>query len=214
MADADGNQSCVALASKMVGRWPSGAPLVKAPTADDPALLDDNDFMYFALEDPDGLKCPIGSHLRRTNPRDSLDPCPGSLRSIEVGKRHRIIRRGRVYGPPAAPSMDPAEIIGTPDDGVDRRLHFICFNTLPARQFEFIQHSWMNSTKFDGGYADDDPIVGDRGNGHAAPGGTLTVQQEPVRRRVTGLPRFVTTLGGAYFFIPGISAVRYLATLR
>ena len=214
VADADGNQSCVALASKMVGRWPSGAPLVKAPTADDPALLDDNDFMYFALEDPDGLKCPIGSHLRRTNPRDSLDPGPGSLRSIEVGKRHRIIRRGRVYGPPAAPSMDPAEIIGTPDDGVDRGLHFICFNTQPARQFEFIQHSWMNSTKFDGGYADDDPIAGDRGNGHAAPGGTFTVQQEPVRRRVTGLPRFVTTLGGAYFFMPGISAVRYLATLR
>ncbi|MHC9296709.1 Dyp-type peroxidase [Mycobacterium sp. LTG2003] len=205
--------ACVGLAAKMVGRWPSGAPLVKAPTADDPALADDNDFMYFRSEDADGLKCPIGSHLRRSNPRDALDPFPGSDRSIDVGKRHRIIRRGRVYGPPLAPSMEPADLIGAADDGVDRGLHFICFNTQLGRQFEFIQHTWVNSTKFDGSYAEDDPITGPRGNGHGEAGGTFTVQQEPIRKRVTGLPRFVRTVGGAYFFMPGIAATRYLAAL-
>jgi Dyp-type peroxidase family len=214
MFDADPVQSCVSLAAKMVGRWPSGAPLVKAPLTDNPAFQDDNEFMYFNSGDPDGLMCPVGSHLRRSNPRDSLDPGPGSERSIEVGKRHRIIRRGRVYGPPAAASMDPADIIGRPDDGVDRGLHFICFNTQLARQFEFIQHTWMNSTKFDGSYADDDPIAGDRGDVHGSPGGTFTLQSEPVRKRVTGLPRFVTTVGGAYFFMPSIGATRYLASLR
>jgi Dyp-type peroxidase family len=206
-------QSSIALAAKMVGRWPSGAPLVKAPTADDPTLMDDNDFMYFRSADPDGLKCPIGSHLRRSNPRDSLDPFPGSDRSIDVGKRHRIIRRGRAYGPPLASSMDPGDIIGKPDDHIDRGLHFICFNTQLGRQFEFIQHTWVNSTKFDGGYAEDDPIAGDRGDAHGMPGGTFTVPQTPVRKRVTGLPRFVTTVGGAYFFMPGISAACYLASL-
>jgi Dyp-type peroxidase family len=208
-----GVQSSIALASKMVGRWPSGAPLVKAPTADDPTLMDDNDFSYVRSGDSDGLKCPIGSHLRRSNPRDSLDPFPGSDRSIDVGKRHRIIRRGRAYGPPLAASMDPADIIGKPDDNIDRGLHFICFNTQLGRQFEFIQHTWVNSTKFDGGYAEDDPITGDRGNGHGICGGAFTVPQPPVRKRVTGLPRFVTTVGGAYFFMPGISAACYLASL-
>jgi len=207
-------QSCVALASKMVGRWPSGAPLVNAPTADNPDLLDDNDFMYFGSGDVDGLKCPIGSHIRRSNPRDSLDPHPGSDRSIEVGNHHRIIRRGRAYGAPVAKSMKPPDIIGKPDDHEDRGLHFICFNTQIGRQFEFIQHAWMNSPKFDGLYEDDDPIVGDRGDPHGLPGGTFTVQQEPLRKRVTGLPRFVTVVGGGYFFMPGISAVRYLASLK
>lgn len=206
-------QSSVALASKMVGRWPSGAPLAKAPTADDPSLMDDNDFSYVGSADADGQKCPIGSHLRRSNPRDSLDPFPGSDRSIDVGKRHRIIRRGRAYGPPLAPSMDPGDVIGKPDDDIDRGLHFICFNTQLGRQFEFIQHTWVNSTKFDGGYAEDDPITGDRGNGHGMCGGSFTMPQEPVRKRVTGLPRFVTTVGGAYFFMPGISAACYLASL-
>lgn len=207
--------ACVGLAAKMVGRWPSGAPLVKAPTADDPTLADDNDFMYFRSDDPDGLKCPIGSHLRRTNPRDALDPVPGSDRSIDVGKRHRIIRRGRAYGPPLVPSMDPADLIAASDDGIERGLHFICFNTQLGRQFEFIQHTWVNSTKFDGGYADDDPITGARGNGNGNGNGhgTFTIQQEPIRRRVTGLPRFVHTVGGAYFFMPGVAATRYLAAL-
>lgn len=214
MLPGDPVQACVALASKMVGRWPSGKPLVKSPHADPGGISDDNDFMYFGNGDADGLKCPIGSHLRRSNPRDSLDPHPGTDRSIEVGKRHRIIRRGRAYGPPAAASMDPAEIIGQRDDHVDRGLHFICFNTQLGRQFEFIQHTWVNGTKFDGMYDDDDPIAGDRGSSDVLRGGTFSTQQEPVRKRITGLPRFVTTVGGAYFFMPSVSAVRYLASLR
>lgn len=210
----DKMQACIALASKMVGRWPSGAPLVKSPDADNPQLADDNDFMYVRSGDADGLKCPIGSHVRRSNPRDALDPKPGSERSIEVGKRHRIVRRGRAYGPPAADSMRPGDIIGKPDDGKERGLHFICFNTQIGRQFEFIQHTWVNSTKFDGLYEDDDPLIGDRGGTESHPAGGFTVQQEPVRRRVTGMPRFVTVCGGGYFFMPGIRAVRYIASLK
>ena len=210
----DKQQACIALASKMVGRWPSGAPLVNSPDADNAQLQDDNDFMYVRSGDADGLRCPIGSHVRRSNPRDALDPVPGSERSIEVGKRHRIIRRGRVYGPPAAESMQPVDIIGTADDGKDRGLHFICFNTQIGRQFEFIQHTWVNGTGFDGLYEDDDPLMGDRGGTESHPAGAFTVQQEPVRRRVTGMPRFVSVRGGGYFFMPGIGAVRYIASLK
>ena len=206
--------AAVRLASKMIGRWPSGTPLVVAPNADDPSRCDENDFFYYRSNDPHGLKCPIGAHIRRANPRDALDPEPGSDRSIEVGKRHRVLRRGRTYGPPVAESMEISEIIVAGDSGRDRGLHFICFNTQIGRQFEFIQHTWLNNPKFDGLYEDDDPLVGDRGGSHGKPGGTFTVQAEPVRRRVSGMPRFTQLLGGGYFFMPGIRAVRFLASLR
>ena len=203
----------VRLASKMVGRWPSGAPLVKTPHADDPALCDDNDFLYHRAEDQHGFKCPIGSHIRRANPRDALDPEPGSERSIEVGKRHRILRRGRPYGAPVADSMEIADIVARRDQQGERGLHFICFNTHIGRQFEFIQHTWLNNPKFDGLGEDDDPMAGDRGGSREKPGGTFTVQAEPVRTRVTGMPRFSHVRGGGYFFMPGIRAVRFLASL-
>src|SRR5262249_25336680 len=80
------------LASKMVGRWPSGASLALSPEHDDERLADENDFGY-QRPDPYGTRCPIGSHVRRANPRDSLEPEPGSRKSITVGKRHRILRR-------------------------------------------------------------------------------------------------------------------------
>jgi Dyp-type peroxidase family len=201
------------LAAKMVGRWPSGAPLVKSPDRDNPQLMDDDAFLFHGSGDPDGLMCPIGSHVRRSNPRDSLDPTPGSQESIDVGKRHRLIRRGRAYGPPVAPSMASGDILAAGDDARERGLHFICFNTHIGRQFEFIQHTWINSPKFDGLYADDDPLMGDRGAGGKGDGGTFVVQAAPVRKRVVGLPRFVHVRGGAYFFMPGIRAVRFLAAL-
>jgi Dyp-type peroxidase family len=198
----------VTLAAKMVGRWPGGAPLVNSPDRDDPALSRDDDFLYHRSGDPHGLRCPIGAHIRRSNPRDALDPVPGSDRSIEVGKRHRLLRRGRTYGPPLTPSLDAASLLAADDDGRERGLHFLCFNAHLGRQFEFIQHTWVNNPKFDGLYADDDPLIGARGNGES---GTFTIQAEPVRRRVTALPRFVQVRGGAYFFVPSMSALRYLS---
>jgi Dyp-type peroxidase family len=198
------------LAAKMVGRWPSGAPLVLAPDRDDPSgsLADANDFAY-AASDPDGLRCPHGAHIRRAHPRDSLDPSPGSERSVTVDKRHRLLRRGREYGPPL-PTDAPLDGPGTASgEDEERGLYFMCVNANIARQFEFIQHTWVNSPKFDGLYDDPDPIVAASG----ALGGTFTVPARPVRRRVTGVPAFVTVRGGGYFFLPGIRAIRYLASL-
>jgi len=205
-------QGCTALASKMVGRWPSGAPLLLSPDKDDPALADEDNFTYHAT-DPHGDRCPMGSHVRRTNPRDSLEPDPGSEKSLKVGKRHRILRRGRAYGKPLAPSMKPEDLVAAPDDQAERGLHFICFNTNINRQFEFIQHTWVNNTKFGGLYDDADPLIGEHDPEGVGKKGVFTVPGEPVRTRVTGLERFVHLRGGAYFFMPGIKALRYLASL-
>ncbi len=182
------------LAARMVGRWPSGAPLALAPSADDPSLANENNFRY-AAEDAGGLRCPVAAHVRRANPRDSLDPRPGSDASVAVGKRHRMIRRGRAYG--AAEGQN------------ERGLLFVCICANISRQFEFIQHTWVNNPKFGGLYDDADPLLG----AHQPYGGTFTVPALPVRQRFMGLPRFSTVRGGAYFFMPGLRGLRYLASL-
>ena len=183
-----------AFAAKMIGRWPSGAPLVKAPEHDIPALSDDNDFAYRG--DPLGLACPVGAHIRRANPRDSLPAGPAA--SLDTSDLHRLLRRARSYGPDAAGNNG-----GT-------GLYFICLAANLSRQFEFVQHTWLNSATFNGLYDDADPVTGN----HRPTGGTFTVPARPVRRRHRGLPQFVRTRGGAYFFLPGVSALRYLAQLH
>ncbi len=190
---ADDHGRKIALAAKMVGRWPSGAPLVKAPDRDAPALGGDNDFGYRG--DPLGLACPLGAHIRRVNPRDSLDPEPAA--SLDATGRHRLLRRGRRYG------MAGHGRYGT-------GLYFICLVADLARQFEFVQHTWLDNPTFSGLYDDADPLAGSR----RPSGGTFTAPARPVRHRYLDLPRFVRTRAGAYFFLPGVSAMRYLAQLQ
>jgi Dyp-type peroxidase family len=192
------------LAAKMVGRWPSGAPLALSPDADDVTLQEANDFAYHE-HDVSGTRCPIGAHIRRANPRDSLDPNPGTAASFAINRRHRILRRGREYGTPLTP--DGALGSGTPGGDEERGLHFICLNANIARQFEFVNATWLNDPKFGALYDDADPLVGP-----SEPyGGTFTIQADPIRERVLGVPRFVSVKGGAYFFLPGLAATRYLA---
>ena len=193
------------MAAKMVGRWPSGAPLTLCPDRDDPAFGQRDDFGYRAT-DGLGQACPLGAHIRRTNPRDALDASPEA--SIEVSNRHRLLRRGRSYGAPIAESLDAEAILASEREHDECGLHFICLGTDIGRQFEFIQHTWINNPKFAGLYTDADPLLG-----HHGEGGTFTVQTHPVRTRVTGMKRFVEVRGGAYFFLPGLRALRYLCRL-
>ena len=201
---ASGDGEPERLAAKMVGRWTSGAPLVMAPDADQPNLSSFNDFAYHAL-DPGGVRCPVAAHVRRTNPRDSLDPAPGSDRSVALVKRHRLLRRGREFGP-AISSAPGGPRPPLADDGQDRGLHFTCLNANLVRQFEFVQATWVASPKFAGLYDDADPLIAARD----AAGATFDIPASPVRIRLRNLPRFVTVVGGAYFFLPGIDGIRRL----
>ncbi|OAI41194.1 hypothetical protein AYO38_04380 [bacterium SCGC AG-212-C10] len=206
-AHADGSPDAeqrTAIAAKMVGRWPGGAPLALSPERDDPALANSNDFAYHHA-DAAGMACPIGAHVRRANPRDSLDPDPGSERSIAINKHHRILRRGRAYGTP----ISVEDALAGNDPGGERGLYFACLNANIARQFQFVQHTWINNAHFDGLYDDVDPFTGPRGSA----GSIFTIPADPVRKRLTGLPAFVRTRGGAYFFLPGVNAIRYLAAV-
>ena len=182
----------------MVGRWRSGAPLVLAPDHDDPALASDpqrvNDFAYHS-EDPRGLRCPVGAHIRRMNPRDSLT---GTLVDPSL---HRALRRGATYGP-----VLPDGVLD--DDGVDRGIVFLFMGTDLARQFEFIKSQWADDGQFTGLGAEKDPVVGDNDGT-----GVYTIPRRPVRRRLPQVPRFSVTTGGEYFFMPGIRALQWIAAL-
>ena len=185
------------IAAKMVGRWRSGAPLVLAPDDDDPNLGTDpnrnNDFNY--SEDMEGLKCPFSAHIRRINPRDALK---NDLVAVNL---HHILRRGTNYGPPL-----PEGILE--DDGVNRGGVFILIGAHIKRQFEFMQSQWITDGDFIRHGREQDPILGN------SPGdGIFTIPKRPVRRRLHGLPQFVVVRGGEYCFMPGLNALKWLASL-
>ena len=213
LAQAKTDEEAIRLASKMVGRWPSGAPLVKSLEQDDPAQTRENCFGY-KEEDPDGLKCPIGSHIRRTNPRDMLEDTPPQT-AQEIVDRHRILRRGRNYGPrfgATANEILAAVQAGTVNLAEKCGLMFICLNANIQRQFEFVQHSWCNNAKFETLYDEVDAISGAPTDEMTATDNHFSLPGEIVRKRVSDVPRFVRVRGGAYFFMPGIQALKTLAT--
>jgi Dyp-type peroxidase family len=200
-SQAGGAQAEALLGAKLVGRWPNGAPIVLAPEHDDQAAVGANDFGYSDL-DPDGLHCPFGAHVRRSNPRDTTADKPAT--ALASTKTHRILRRGRSYGLPIVdPPTQPGE-----EPSAERGLVFVCINADIERQFEEVQHNWLGNPFFDGLYGEVDPLTGVRPTG-----GIFTEPADPIRRKVTGMPTFVTVKGGAYCFLPGIRALRYLASL-
>ncbi|MDA9526491.1 hypothetical protein XI06_40630 [Bradyrhizobium sp. CCBAU 11434] len=185
------------LAAKMMGRWQSGAPLALAAERDDPGLAADasrnNDFTY--LDDLRGTNCPIGAHVRRLNPRSGLSGPNGA--SVH---RHRLLRQGLPYG-----ARLPADAAA--DDGAARGAIMLLVNADIARQFEFVQKVWINDGDFAGLGNDKDPVIG--GNDGS---GSFTIPRAGApRRRLQGLPAFVSTRGGEYFFLPGIAALRSFA---
>jgi Dyp-type peroxidase family len=181
------------VAAKLMGRWRSGAPLVLAPDKDDPALGADmqrnNNFNYKEM-DPHGYAVPLGAHIRRMNPRDT---------AANINRR-QMIRRGGTYGPPLPE--------GKPEDGVERGIAAFIGCASLLRQFEFAQNVWINDRNFHELGNERDPLIGTQD-------GTLEfkIPKRPIRKTIKGLPAFTTVRGGAYFFLPGLKALRYLAAL-
>ena len=222
------------LRAKMVGRWPNGVPLMVAPTyqdmlrfdaqwADIPALqaksgrrnraeadrLAEYDRLMIDFrfrDDPLGVRCPISAHIRRGNMRDMLDPClyasnPRDRDGSAITNRRRILRRGLPYGP-----FDPA----VNEDSVERGVIFIAMCSDLFRQFEFVLQQWINfGFDFNAGN-DTCPLLGRHHEGSK-----FVIQADP-EGEVTpwimnGLPQFVTTRGGEYFFVPGLNTLSMIA---
>lgn len=209
-----------AFLAKMSGRWSDGVPVVRAPTIEawrafnerfplpkpgdqaaenrrTQALSD-----YVFRDDPIGAKCPLTAHVRRANPRDMLDPLGNSedpkLRNGSVlNNRRRILRRGLPYG-----SAAPDET----DDGGEHGIVMLNVCASLFRQFEFVQQQWMNyGLDFNAG-SDTCPLVGNHDKG-----AKFVIPADPQSGHppfIAGdLPQFVETRGGAYFFVPSITAL-------
>ena len=189
------------IGAKIIGRWPSGAPLVLSPKRDNPKLGRDpernNDFRY--ADDKDGTRCPIGAHIRRNNPRE--DP---SGPQVAQTKLHRIIRRTTPYGDLLPP--------GQPDDGKQRGTLFVVINADISRQFEFLQQQWIDGVLSSTHLTlpkDRDPLVGAQ-----APGAKFVIPSGSSSKPPViawDLPSFVTTRGGAYFLLPSLDALYDIA---
>lgn len=185
------------VAAKIVGRWRNGVPLELSPTTPSPhppiGGIDLNKFGYSS--DPDGQRCPIGSHLRRSNPRDA--------KTVQRSSNHarRIIRRGIPYGPiydPANPVKAERGLLGS----------FICASL--TAQFEALLYDWTNLGLQDPRITGtNDPMLGNNDpqfSRMSFPAGNDSIS-------FRGFARFVHTRGGAYLFLPGMSALRHLASL-
>jgi Dyp-type peroxidase family len=198
---ADTGLSTELLAAKLCGRWRNGVPLALSPDTDtpDPPLPPEalNDFDFVGeVDDRQGLRCPVGSHIRRMFPRGQ--PVAG-----DGASQHRIIRRGIPYGP----AYDPTQ----PRDGIDRGLLGLFIGVSLRDQFEFVMANWANSGTFTAGLGrTQDPLVG----GHDSKANSMFVIPRPDGPvALDGMARFVTTRGGLYCFLPSRTALRYLATL-
>jgi Dyp-type peroxidase family len=212
------------LGAMLVGRWPSGAPVARSPALDNSALAQDplsvNDFVFTAdtpspsfrpgagpakafpraAADPLGFVCPHAAHIRKVNPRDQDSDKGDAFDTLT----RRILRRGIPFGPPLP--VPPGGQLPQ-DDGVDRGLHFLCYQTSIVEQFELLQTDWANSTDNPKPHGHD-LIIGQSMDGNrevqllTASGGDQTLRTDRI---------FVTMTGGGYFFAPGIAAIKVLA---
>ena len=184
------------VAAKIMGRWrKTGAPLVLSPDKDDRELGYDeqrnNNFDYEKM-DPHGYACPLGAHIRRMHVRDT--------RVSRIMNRRLIIRRGGTYGPGL-----PEE---APEDGANRGIAVFAGCADLSRQFEFLISIWSNDPEFHE-LNERDPFSGSIDGKFE-----ITVPNRPIKKKYKGISAFTTITGGAYFFLPGIKAMHYLASLK
>ena len=190
------------LAAKVVGRWRNGTCLVDAPDAE-PAVKPDpvaaNRFTFLP-KDADGDCCPVGSHIRRANPRDARGN--DVEKSWLVVNRHRLIRRGRSYGT----ALPRDQAIRGDGERRGRGLLFMSLQASIARGFEFVQQTWLANQGFGGLSREIDPVAGGDTTGEFS-----IPTKQLLSLRLRGMPQFVRTLGGGYFFLPSVTALRHLA---
>jgi putative iron-dependent peroxidase len=185
-AAKDGKAFC----EKLMGRRRNGLPLSWKGTSNVPVSDSRADAFRFRVDDANGFGCPKGAHIRRVNPRDSLGVDIKS--SIKSTKLHRLLRRGRPY-------VEKIE-----NKATRKGIFFIACNADLERQFEFIHQRWVRNPRFGCLHDQDDPIVGTPVSPKAFSIPGLASGEE------ISLDAFTRTLGGGYFFLPGIKALRFI----
>jgi len=200
------------LAAKICGRWRNGVPLALSPETDSPPggipFEKLNDYEYVNADgsgDPKGLRCPVGAHMRRINPRGQ--PVTGQGEPGGSNNTHRLIRRGMPYGP----IYDPKQ----PYDGIERGLLGYFINSTIENQYEFVLGHWVNDSEFAGAVRLNpkakDPMIGTQDPAESI--FVIPQANGAPSIKVTGFSTFVTTKAAAYCFLPSITAIKFIAKL-
>ena len=216
-------------ASLLVGRWPSGAPVMRTPDKEIEPLggsdIASNNFRFSqdtepmqlradihqapdnfpqATADAGGMRCPYSAHIRKVNPRDDTTDLGGGRPTLQ----RRILRRGIAYGPPLENPRTAT------DDGADRGLLFLCYQASIEDQFEFLSEHWANSTTLPKDYnranqpAGHDPVIGES-EGAAGRTRVLTLPGSDGSFETIQIPGdFIIPTGGDYFFTPSLTALK------
>ena len=200
------------LAAKICGRWRNGVPLALSPDTDSPpeGIAPDqlNNFEYVNTDgsgDPRGLRCPVGAHMRRINPRGQ--PVTGQGVPGGSNNTHRLIRRGMPYGP----AYDPKQ----PYDGIERGLLGYFINSSIENQYEFVLGHWVNDSEFAGAVRlnpkSKDPMIGTQDPAESIFVIPQTNGAPPIK--VTGFSSFTKTKAAAYCFLPSVTAIKFISNL-
>jgi Dyp-type peroxidase family len=223
--ELNGIKNDKALAARLVGRWPSGAPFNRTPDGDNEGIgknaYENNNFVFdrdspdlnytdddgekhgslfpdlMAKADPVGITCPWAAHIRKVNTRDSASDTGASTSTYA----RRLLRVGVPYGPPIADVYK--------DDEVDRGLLFLSIQASIENQFEFLQARWMNDPTRPKAPGGNDMLVGQNAPAEGGvrncvifPPGSLTPA------KIDAPKQWVLPRGGGYFFLPSLSALR------
>lgn len=180
------------VAAQMCGRWRNGVPYGSSPdTMPDPASVPLTEYDYSR-----GSRCPAGSHMRRTNPRG------GAIVQRIANYTRRLVRRGMSYG--------PIHTEGDREPEVGLLGNFIGASL--GAQFEAVMCDWLNLGLQDPDITGaNDPLIG--ANSPETSWFDVTLRNGGTIR-LRGFPRFVSTRGGVYTFLPSMPAIRYLARLK
>jgi deferrochelatase/peroxidase EfeB len=200
------------LAAKICGRWRNGVPLALSPETDSPPggiRIDQlNNYEYVNADgsgDPKGLRCPVGAHMRRINPRGQ--PVTGQGQPGGSNNTHRLIRRGMPYGP----AFDPAQ----PYDGIERGLMGYFINSSFENQYEFVLSQWVNDSAFAGAVRLDpkskDPMIGTQDPAESI--FVIPQANGAPPLKITGFSSFITTRAAAYCFLPSVTAIKFISKL-
>jgi galactose oxidase len=203
------------IAARMVGRWPSGAPLVTSPLQDNAAPAKDDRLVnaFEFTQDKLGRRCPFAAHIRKSYPRNDVTPAVDASTpefeqrqiSESTAQTHRIIRAGIPFGDD--PSDDEQKAKRTLHD---RGLMFVCYQTSIANQFEFIQSAWVNNPAFPpaaGPVGSEDAIIGQAAEASRLRRFVGVSSEYPSGPRGRAIADFVIPTGGGYFFVPSINTM-------
>ncbi len=180
----------------VIGRFEDGTPVMLAgdplieTSGEESEKAVPNNFNYD--RDPNGLRCPIHAHIRKTNPR-------GSIKDLAGSKAAQMARRGITYGL----RLDDGDVLPLLPDR-DVGLLFMSYQADISQQFEVMQRFWANNADFPQAGTGIDPVIGQTPSSQT---------QWPLVWGNAGtagfdFSTFVTLKGGDYFFSPSIAGLQ------